>query len=255
MKQKFIGCNWKMNGGIKVNHNLLTKMKEQIHPNKGIEVVVFPPFIYINDVREILKDSNIKYGSQNISHYEEGAYTGEVSSRMLDESGCKYSIIGHSERRIFFNETNEDIKKKISLSKKYNITPIICIGESYSEKKLNFTKQVIEKQLFDLFDNNSIDLLYNSIIAYEPVWAIGKKSVEIQFKYIDNVINNFIIKEIKKYSEELLKSIRIIYGGSVSSGNIHKIVNELPYIDGVLVGGASLIHKEIIGIYKKINNK
>ena len=204
----------------------------------GIDVVLCPAFTALSEVAEVLIETGIGLGAQNIYWQEEGAFTGEVSPLMLKDAGCQYVIIGHSERRQFFGETNITVNNKIKAALKVGLTPIICVGENLQERESNNTFKVIENHLKGgLVDISAEDLL-KSVIAYEPVWAIGtgKTATPEQAQEVHKFIRDLLRK---MYGEEVASSIRIQYGGSVKPENIAELISK-PDVDGALVGGASL---------------
>ena len=234
-RKPFIAGNWKMN---KNNSEAVKTAKKLTNLLKNIDnkkdVMIAPTFISLNSVSEVIKKSKIKLGAQNMSFEKSGAYTGEISSEMLLSVGCEYVILGHSERRHIFNETDNDINKKVRTAIKYGIKPILCIGEKKEERDAKKTFDVLDKQLLKGIDN--IVLNYDFIIAYEPVWAIGTGDTATE-KQVDEV-HKFLRKKINNYLEDA-KQVRILYGGSVSPKNIKNLM-KIEDVDGVLVGGASL---------------
>jgi triosephosphate isomerase len=202
------------------------------------DVMIAPAFTALSFVSDIIKESCISLGAQNLFWEKEGAYTGEVSSDMLVSAGCQYVIIGHSERRQYFGETDEAVNKKIRAALRSELIPILCIGESEKERESNYTFSVLDKQFKKGLENFSLDDLKTIAIAYEPVWAIGtgKTATKEQAQEVHLFLRSLIKKE---FGEKLSSSIRILYGGSVNPGNISELMG-MPDIDGVLVGGASL---------------
>jgi len=203
-----------------------------------VDVVLCPAFTALSEVAEILNESEIGLGAQDIYWQEEGAFTGEVSPAMLKDAGCQYVIIGHSERRQFFGETNETVNKKIKAALKAGLTPIVCVGENLKERESNNTFKVIEDHVKNsLVDISNEDML-KIVVAYEPVWAIGtgKTATPEQAQEVHAYIRG-LLKSI--YGLEVSSSVRIQYGGSVKPENITELMNK-PDVDGALVGGASL---------------
>lgn len=207
------------------------------------DVVICPSYIYL----PYFNGENYSIGSQNVSMYEKGAYTGEISAYQLKHMGVRYAIVGHSERRQYFNETDEIVHKKIGQCLENNIIPIICIGETKEEKLLLKTEQVIRRSILDLLKNFNREQLENIVIAYEPLWAIGSGVTP----------TNIEIEEISMYIKDLVKSafkvnVKVLYGGSIRLSNVEKFSN-LKYTDGFLIGGASTISSEFIKIIEAIN--
>jgi triosephosphate isomerase len=246
MEKLFIAANWKMNGDSRFNTHLIKTINKNTHDNKVIEVIICPPFPYIDQINR-LKSPFIKIGGQNISEYENGAFTGEVSASILRDMKMDYVIIGHSERRQIFNETNEIISRKFNLAHQNNLIPILCVGETFDERRNNQTKTVIETQIQSIIENTDISLFANSIIAYEPIWAIG--TGETASPTIAEEVHINIREIIEAYNVESAASIPILYGGSVNSRNCQALF-EMNNINGGLIGGASLDSLDFIKIYQ-----
>ena len=237
MRKKVITGNWKMNK----NHNeaveLINSLKSGIDIDKS-DVVVCVPFVDLMSVSEAIKGTNINLGAQNMHFEESGAYTGEIAPSMLKELGVKYVIIGHSERRAYFGETDEIVNKKVKKALEHNIVPILCIGESLEERELDITIELVRIQVKKAFDGISKEDAKKVVIAYEPIWAIGTGKVATKEQAEE------VCKEVRKvvaevYGQEIADVIRIQYGGSVTGDSANELFN-MPNIDGGLVGGASL---------------
>jgi triosephosphate isomerase (TIM) len=238
MKKPFIAANWKMNTILSEATTLVNNLKDNLSNLEQKEVVLCPPFIYLPAVRNILKNSNIKIGAQNVYFQPKGAFTGEISTSMLKDIGCAYVIIGHSERRHIFMEDNELINKKIKAVLTADLLPIFCVGELLEERTNNATEKVIRSQIENGLDDIPVDKYNQLIIAYEPVWAIGtgKNATPEQAQEI----HSFIRKLMAHLSNDVIaREIPIIYGGSVNPDNIQLLMSGED-IDGALVGGASL---------------
>jgi len=205
---------------------------------ESTEVVLCPPFTALAEVAEILSESDIGLGAQDMHWADEGAFTGEVSASMLKDAGAQYVIIGHSERRQFFAESNETVNKKIKTALKYELTPIVCVGENLQERESNKTFKVIEDQIKHGLVDIDAEQMGKIVIAYEPVWAIGtgKTATPSQAQEIHKYIRDLLKK---MYSDDVAESVRIQYGGSVKPENIVELMTK-PDVDGALVGGASL---------------
>lgn len=236
MRNKLIAGNWKMNKtpaeARQFAHDLVQSLPAQVNA----EVLICPPFTALSMVAEQVKNTIVKLGAQNMHFDIKGAYTGEISAEFLTSIGCEYVILGHSERRQYFGETDEIVNKKVKTALKMNLKPIVCIGEKLSEREANLTFNVIKKQLDGGFDNvASID---NVVIAYEPVWAIGtgKTATPEQAEAVHLYVRNYMSD---KYGKGSVEDLRILYGGSVSPDNIGILMQQKD-IDGALVGGASL---------------
>ncbi|MCL0094510.1 triose-phosphate isomerase [Dehalococcoidales bacterium] len=246
MRLPMIAGNWKMNTTINEAIKLVNEMRQGLDEIAQVDKVLCPPFISLALVKELIKGSSIKLGAQNIYFEETGAYTGEISPLMLAEL-CEFVIIGHSERRKYFNETDEIINKKIQAALKAGLKPILCLGESLEENKAGRTKEVVTKQLRSALAG--ITHLGGLTIAYEPVWAIGtgKAASGKQSNEIIGLIRHNISE---LYGKKIAQELRILYGGSVSADNIAEFVQQ-PEIDGALVGGASLKAAEFLSIVKQ----
>ena len=234
MRTPFIAGNWKMFKTAAEAVDFVTNLKPQVAEVINREILVCPPFPALAPVAEALRNSNIKLGAQNLFWEDEGAFTGEVSAPMLKAVGCQYVIIGHSERRQYFGETNETVNKKIFAALKHNLWPIVCIGETLEEREKNETFKVIEKQVQEGFKNLDSSNWLQVTIAYEPVWAIGtgKTATPKQAQEVHAFIRGLLPKEVAS-------QVRILYGGSIKPENIKELMAQ-PDIDGGLVGGASL---------------
>jgi triosephosphate isomerase len=234
----FIAGNWKMNKTVKEAIDLVRELKATISGVKGVEVAVAPPFTALYAVRKELEGSTIRLAAQNLYWEEKGAYTGEISPPMLKEVGCDYIIIGHSERRQFFGETDETVNRRIKAALTQGLEVIFCIGETLKEREEGKTFSVIERQLEGGLKGLGDQEMRNMVIAYEPVWAIGTGKTATPEQAEE--VHRFIRTKIEKlYSRGISEGIRIQYGGSVTPENIKGLMNQAN-IDGALVGGASL---------------
>jgi len=246
MRVPLIAGNWKMNTTVGEAVGLVNEMRSQLDKIDNVDKVICPPFISLAAVKELIKGSSIKLGAQNIYFEEKGAYTGEISPLMLADL-CEFVIIGHSERRQYFNETGEIVNKKIQAVLRVGLKPILCIGEKLEENEAGRTEEVITEQLN--LSLAGIDSLGGLIIAYEPVWAIGTGKAATG-KQANNTIG-FIRQTIsQKYGKRIAQDLRILYGGSVTADNIAEFINQSE-IDGALVGGASLKATEFLSIVKQ----
>lgn len=245
MRRPIIAGNWKMNKTISEALRLVNEIKGEANKT-DVEVVVCCPFTVISEVKKAIGGSKIKLGAQNMHWEDEGAFTGEISANMLRDLEVDYVIIGHSERRQYFNETDGIINKKIIKAIETGLNPIICVGETLDEREKNRTFDVVKKQILAALENVNRESMESVVIAYEPIWAIGTgKTASSQdanevIAYIRSLLQN-------KYGSEVSEEVRIQYGGSVKSSNVTEIMNEID-IDGALVGGASLKAKEFLEI-------
>jgi triosephosphate isomerase len=246
MRTPLIAGNWKMNTTLSEAMELVNEMRSGLEQIKGVEKVICPPFTSLARIKELIEGSSIKLGAQNMYFEEKGAYTGEISPLMLAEL-CDFVIIGHSERRHYFNETEEIIDKKVKAALKVGLTPILCIGETLEENEARRTEEILIKQL----GSPSARIYYAGglILAYEPIWAIGTGRAASGKQANDTIA--FIRQRIsKQYGRGIAQEVRILYGGSVTSANIAEFINQ-PEIDGALVGGASIKADEFLGIVKQ----
>ena len=237
MRKPIIAGNWKMNNNIEESLKLVDEIKA-INLNKDVEAVLCVPFTNLKDVKVAIKDTDIKLAAQNMHWEENGAYTGEISPNMLNELGVDYVLIGHSERRQYFNETDETVNKKVLSALAHNIAPIICVGETLEERESNREKQIVKDQVKKALKDVNKNTIEKIVIAYEPIWAIGtgKTASSDQANEIIAFVRE-IIGDI--YSETEKQIIRIQYGGSVRPDNVVELMGKSD-IDGALVGGASL---------------
>jgi triosephosphate isomerase len=236
-RRKIVAGNWKMNKTAKEAVEFVESLKDRV-ADAETEVVVCVPFVSIDGVKKAVEGTNIKVGAQNMFYEEKGAYTGEVSGHMLADLGIEYVIIGHSERRQYFGETNEIVNKKVHAAFKYGLKPIICVGESLAQREQGVTEDLIRYQVKIALLGLSEEQVKDTVIAYEPIWAIGtgKTATSEQANEVCKIIRE-TVREI--YSEEVADVIRIQYGGSVKAANARELFS-MPDIDGGLVGGASL---------------
>ncbi|HEX73845.1 MAG TPA: triose-phosphate isomerase [Dehalococcoidia bacterium] len=245
MRMPMIAGNWKMNTTVGEAIELVNEMRSRLDEIDNVDKVICPPFISLATVKELIKGSSIKLGAQNIYFEEKGAYTGEISPLMLTEL-CEFVIIGHSERRQYFNETDEIINKKGQSALKVGLKPILCIGERLEQNEAGLTAEVVTKQLRSALVG--IDDLSKMIIAYEPIWAIGTGRAATG-KQANNTIG-FIRQTISQlYDKGIAQNVRILYGGSVTAANASDFVQQYE-IDGALVGGASLKTNEFLSIVR-----
>ncbi len=246
MRVPMIAGNWKMNTTISEATELVKEMRAELDQIDNVDKVICPPFISLAVVGELIKGSSIKVGAQNIYFEEKGAYTGEISPLMLADQ-CEFVIIGHSERRQYFNETGEMVNKKIVAALKVGLKPILCIGEKLEENEAGRTEEVVTEQLRSSLAN--IDYLNGLVIAYEPIWAIGTGKAATG-KQANETIGLIRRNITKLYDKEIAQNMRILYGGSVTAANTAEFISQ-PEIDGALVGGASLKATEFLSIVKQ----
>jgi triosephosphate isomerase len=237
MRRPMVVGNWKMHGTLDSVINLLDILRTNLQGAQGVDVVVCAPFVHLSLCRDLLTDSCIRWGAQNVSEYEQGAYTGEVAASMLVDLGCKYVIVGHSERRSLFGETDTIIVNKIRQALAVGLTPILCVGETLAERQGNTTEAVISLQLHAVLDALDQQQLSKLVVAYEPVWAIGtgKTASPEQIQAVHAFIRQFWATKQPAQADKLM----VLYGGSVKADNAPLIFAQ-PDVDGGLVGGAAL---------------
>lgn len=249
MRKTVIAGNWKMNNDLKESEKLIVELNNLLQNEKpNCDVIVCPPYTSLSEAYKLLKGSQIKLGAQNMHFEENGAFTGEVSALMLKSVGCEYVILGHSERRHIFGESNEMINKKIKKALSAGLKPIFCVGELLEERERGTTNDVVKKQILKGLAEISADEMKNIIVAYEPVWAIGtgKTASPAQAQEVHEFIRDLV--EIT-YSLEVANDLVIQYGGSVKPDNAKELISQKD-IDGALVGGACLKADSFMGIIK-----
>lgn len=247
MRQTLVAGNWKLNGSFESIEALLGGIKEGMGAVEKAEVAVCPPFVYLSFVRSQLEGSTIALGAQDCCDEDEGAFTGEVSAPMLKELGCAYVIVGHSERRNIYRESNEFTARKFAAVKRAGLKPILCVGELLEEREQGITEQVVARQLDAVVKEFGSQILQDSVIAYEPVWAIGTGKTATPEQAQD--VHAFIRKRLADHDATLAEQTRILYGGSVKGSNANELFN-MPDIDGGLIGGAALKSDDFLTICK-----
>ncbi len=237
MRVPMIAGNWKMHKTIGEAQEFFAKMEEISFP-KNVESVICAPFLTLPTLIKDAKNKQIGLGAQNMHWEEQGAFTGEISPKMLQDLGIQYVIIGHSERRLYFAETDQGVGKKVKAALAHQLIPIVCVGETLEERKSNQTKDVLKRQVLAALEQLEPQDLERLVIAYEPVWAIGTG----QAATVEDAVEGIAwIREVieNKWSEQAAEKVRILYGGSVNPNNIAAFMDH-SVIDGALVGGASL---------------
>lgn len=251
MKKLMIVGNWKMNKTISETESFINELLPLLPKTKN-EVVICPPYLSLQKAIELTSGSAVKVGAQNMHYEASGVYTGEVSAEMLQEIGVDYCIIGHSSRREFDNDTDAKINKKLTKALENGMTPILCIGETKKEKEANRTYRVLKKQL--LLDFEDIQNPENVVIAYEPLWAISDGKTPAPTPTLKEIatVNSGIKRVLRQiYPAEVVKKIKILYGGSVNPSNSAEIMAERS-VNGVLVGGACLVAEKFANIIKSV---
>lgn len=248
MRKKIVAGNWKMNKNTAEALDLANGLKALVAGVNGVEVVICPPFTLLSEVNKVVAGTNVKLGAQNMHTEEKGAFTGEISPLMLKDVGVEYVILGHSERREYFKETNEFINKKVKTALKYAITPILCVGEKLEEREAGTTEKVVEDHIVGGFKDLTKEEAAKVVVAYEPVWAIGtgKTATPEQAQEVHAFIRKLLVK---LYDKETAENITIQYGGSMNDANAKELMAKAD-IDGGLIGGASLIAEKFAVVVK-----
>lgn len=244
-KKKIIIANMKMNGSLIFNTNYLNSIKDNFNNYKNLNIGLCLPYPYLFQAKELLKNTNIGWGSQNVAKYENGAHTGEVSASMLKEFDSQYVIVGHSERSTAYCESDENIADKFEKIKKYNMTPVLCLGETLIEREAGIMERVVSSQIDTIVKIHGSEIFENSIVAYEPIWAIGSDNAATP-EQVDKMCT-FIKDRIFKKNDYEFKNFNIIYGGSVNPKNAVQLFAS-DSIDGVLIGRASINFEEFAHI-------
>ncbi|HMB35906.1 MAG TPA: triose-phosphate isomerase [Methylomirabilota bacterium] len=253
MRTPLVVGNWKMHGVVSEARALATAIRDGLKRPRGVDVAVCPPFTALGAVAEVLAGSAIGWGGQNCHWEEKGAFTGEIAPSMLTELGCRYVLLGHSERRHFFRETDEEINRKVTAALRHQLVPVLCLGETEEERRQGLTFTVVEGQLRTGWAGLGAEDIARTVLAYEPVWAIGTgvTATPVQAAEVHGYLRG-LVSELA--SKEIAQSLRILYGGSVKPDNAAELTQE-PDIDGSLVGGASLQPQSFITIAKKSASK
>lgn len=250
MRQPLVAGNWKMNGSTDSVTALLAGIKAGIDSVTTAEMAVCPPYVYIPQVASTLAGTPVSYGAQNVSEQESGAYTGEVSPGMLMDMGCTYAIVGHSERRSIYGESDELTASKFAAARKAGLVPILCVGELLEEREQGITQQVVERQLDAVINLEGIAAIGSAVIAYEPVWAIGTGKTATPDQAQE--VHAFIRSKLAGLDAAVAAGVRILYGGSMNPGNAAELL-AMADIDGGLIGGASLKPKDFLAIGQAAN--
>ncbi len=250
MRQKLVAGNWKLNGSVAKIESLVTGILAGLDGLNNVAVAVCPPYVYIPLTQNLLAGSPIGLGAQDIAEQDAGAFTGEVSAPMLQEFGCRYAIVGHSERRSIYGEKDTDTARKFAAARKHGLTPILCVGETLEEREQGITEAVVARQLDAVIDLEGIEALNDAVIAYEPVWAIGTGKTATPQQAQD--VHAFIRGKLATLNSTVAAKVQILYGGSVKGANATELF-AMPDIDGGLIGGAALDAQEFLAICKAGN--
>ncbi len=250
MRRKLVAGNWKMNGVLSQNGALLDALIAGMARLSGVECAVCVPFPYLHQAQQKLSGTNIGWGAQDVHQMEKGAYTGEVSAPMLNDFGCRYVIVGHSERRSIYGESSALVAEKFAAVQKAGMLPVLCVGETLEQREAGTTEAVVAEQLDAVIKLAGVQSLRNAVLAYEPVWAIGtgKTATPEQAQ----AVHAFIRGRIAALDGQVAQGLRILYGGSVKGSNAAELFAKED-IDGGLIGGASLIAEDFLAICKAGN--
>ncbi len=245
MRRTVVAGNWKMHGSIVDNRSLLEAIKSDLSVLTDVRCVVCVPYPYLAQARDRLGDSTVAWGAQNLNANPKGAFTGEVSAAMLADLGCRYVIVGHSERRTLFAEDDASVALKTQAALDAGLVPIVCVGETLAERDASATERVVGRQVNAVLDVVGVAGLGRAVVAYEPVWAIGtgKTATPEQAQ----AVHRHLRAEVARRDAAIAEDLPIVYGGSVKASNARELFT-MPDIDGGLVGGASLIAEEFVGI-------
>src|SRR5215207_585801 len=245
MRRPIVAGNWKMHGSRAENEQLLEALLGRYPGEAAAACIVCPPFVYVQDVGRRIRDSSIQLGAQNVSAETQGAFTGEVSATMLKDVGCQYAIVGHSERRLLYRETDQLVARKFAAAQSKGLIPILCVGEQLAEREANHTRDVVARQFAAVLELCGVQALAQAVIAYEPVWAIGtgRNATPEQAQEVHAFIRGLVAAGDARIAAET----RILYGGSVKASNAAELF-AMADVDGGLIGGASLKADEFVAI-------
>jgi triosephosphate isomerase len=245
MRVKFVAGNWKMNGSLSANDSLLQELVPALTNITGMESAVCPPYPYLAQAQRALQGSRVALGGQDLCQHGNGAYTGGVSAAMLRDVGCCCVIVGHSERRTLFGESDALVAEKFAAAQQAGLKPILCVGETLAERESGATDRVVARQLNAVLQRSGAAALREAVIAYEPVWAIGtgKTATPLEAQAVHAGIRSLLAKS----DPAVAAAVRILYGGSVKAANAAQLF-DMPDIDGGLIGGAALVASEFVAI-------
>jgi len=244
---RLVAGNWKMHGSMAANRRLFDAIKQALTPSEGLDFAVFAPFPYLAQTSEALSGSCIAWGAQNLSEHDVGAYTGEVSGAMLREFGCRYVLVGHSERRQLYGESDAQVAAKFMAAQRSGLAPVLCVGETLEQRERGDTETVVGRQVDAVLNAAGVKALSTAVIAYEPVWAIGtgRNATAAQAQGV----HAFIRERVAKQDAAIAAVLTLLYGGSVKPGNAAELFAQSD-VDGGLIGGASLVAEDFIEICK-----
>jgi len=245
MRRPIVAGNWKLHGSRAENARLTEALTAQLPSKTAAQCIVCPPFVYLQEISRALHQSSIELGAQDVCAESQGAFTGEVSAAMLKDVGCEYIIVGHSERRLIYRESDQLVARKFAAAQSKSLIPILCVGEQLAEREANRTEEVVARQLDAVLELSGIDAFAQAVIAYEPVWAIGtgRNATPEQAQEV----HAFIRARLAARNAKIAGETRILYGGSVKASNAAELFAR-PDVDGGLIGGASLKADEFLAI-------
>lgn len=247
MRRKLVAGNWKMHGSLEANARLLGSLTTGKVGSGSAACAVLVPFPYLAQTQTLLAGSACGWGAQNLGEHPSGAYTGEVAGSMLAEFGCTYVTVGHSERRALYHEDDATVARKALAARKAGLTPIVCLGETLAEREAGRTEAVVQRQLEAVLDLAGVGLIAESVVAYEPVWAIGTGKTATPEQAQE--VHAFLRALLTRRDSKVAAAVPILYGGSVKGANAESLF-AMPDVDGGLVGGASLVAEEFLAIWR-----
>ncbi len=249
MRKKLVAGNWKMHGSLQKNAALLEQVKAGVL-GLACEVAVCPPYLYLAQAQALLSGSPVAWGAQSVSEHPVGAYTGEVSAAMLQDFGCRYVLVGHSERRALFGETDAVVAAKFAAAQKAALVPVLCVGETLAEREAGQTTAVVSRQLAAVLDSQGVAALASAVVAYEPVWAIGTGVTATPQQAQE--VHAAIRSQVAAFDASVAKGLRILYGGSVKPQSAAELFGQAD-VDGGLIGGAALVADDFLAICRAAN--
>jgi triosephosphate isomerase len=249
-RRKLVAGNWKMCGGLAQNEALLNAIVAGMSQMTGVDCLVCAPYPYLAQLQQLLGNSNVKWGAQDVHQLDKGAFTGEVSASMLLDFGCSHVIVGHSERRSLYGESSQLVAEKFSAALKAGLVPILCVGETLAQRESDMTEAVIAEQLDAVISLTGVQSLRKAVVAYEPVWAIGTGKTASPDQA--QSVHSYIRQRVTGLDEQTADGLCILYGGSMKASNAEQLLS-MPDIDGGLIGGASLIAEDFLAICKAGN--
>ncbi len=250
MRRKLVAGNWKMCGTLAQNEALLNAVAAGMAQMPGVDCAVCVPFPYLAQVQQLLRGTAVKWGAQDVHQLDKGAYTGEVSASMLCDFGCRYVLVGHSERRSLYGESSQLVAEKFAAAQKAGLLPILCIGETLAQRENGTTEAVVAEQLDAVITLLGVQSLRNAVVAYEPVWAIGTGKTASPEQA--QAVHAFIRQRVAGHDGQIADGLCILYGGSVKAANAAQLF-AMQDIDGGLIGGASLVAEDFLAICKAGN--